>query len=146
MPLYSRNRVRSTIRSVHETLRGRGGGGDRAGTADAPAHEPPLRAELFSVSQLEEHARSVAGWQDVGVAAVGRQPDRLLPRLRANERVLRDAYEVVVAAVKRGRRITPAAEWFLDNYRRAGAGAQVGSLPDLVRSIVDGGAVGRVDR
>src|SRR6185503_10692718 len=32
------------------------------------------------------------------------------------EAVLRDAYEVVTQAVKRGRRITPAGEWFLDNY------------------------------
>ena len=82
----------------------------------SPADEQPLRGELFSVSQLEEHARALAGWHDVGGAATRRQPDRLLPRLRANERVLRDAYDVVTEAVKRGRRITPAAEWFLDNY------------------------------
>jgi cyclic beta-1,2-glucan synthetase len=81
-----------------------------------PADEQPLRAELFSVSQLEEHAKTLAGWHGVGGRANGREPDRLLPRLRANERVLRDAYDVVTDAVKRGRRITPAAEWFLDNY------------------------------
>lgn len=80
------------------------------------ADEQPLRAELFSISQLEAHAKVLAGWHDVGGASAGRQPDRLLPRLRANERVLRESYEVVADAVKRGRRITPAAEWFLDNY------------------------------
>jgi len=78
--------------------------------------EQPLRAELFSVSQLEEHAKALAGWHDVGDAAHRREPDQLLPRLRANEKLLREAYEVVADAVKRGRRITPAAEWFLDNY------------------------------
>ncbi|MGA2500361.1 MAG: glucoamylase family protein, partial [Tepidisphaeraceae bacterium] len=42
--------------------------------------------------------------------------DRLLPRLAANEELLREAYGLVADAVKRDRRITPAAEWFLDNY------------------------------
>ena len=37
-----------------------------------------------------------------------RRRDRLLPRLAENEVVLRDAYEVIADAVKRGRRITPA--------------------------------------
>src|SRR5438874_203866 len=83
---------------------------------DLLANEQPLRAELFSISQLEEHAKALAGWHDVGGATAGREPDRLLPRLRTNEWLLRDAYNVVSDAVKRGRRITPAAEWFLDNY------------------------------
>jgi cellobiose phosphorylase len=85
------------------------------------ADEQPLRAELFSVSQLEQHAKSMAGWhnarEDGGRRRrPGRVPDRLLPRLDANERVLREAYVLVTDAVKHGRRITPAAEWFLDNY------------------------------
>src|SRR5688572_22190646 len=76
--------------------------------------EQPLRAELLSVSQLEHHAKSLAAWHVVESAPGGL--DRLLPRLRTNEVVLRRAYELVTDAVKRGRRITPAAEWFLDNY------------------------------
>src|SRR5688572_21197486 len=76
--------------------------------------EQPLRAELLSVSQLEHHAKSLAAWHVVESAP--RAPDRLLPRLTDNETVLRAAYELVTDAVKRGRRITPAAEWFLDNY------------------------------
>ncbi|MBA3545022.1 MAG: cyclic beta 1-2 glucan synthetase, partial [Nannocystis sp.] len=33
-----------------------------------------------------------------------------------NERTLHDAHALVTCALQRGRRITPAAEWFLDNY------------------------------
>src|SRR5688572_28819879 len=109
-------RVRSTFNRLDRVLRrGAAGDGDGGGVRSS-AHEQPLQAELFSVSQLELHAKSLAGWHGVGDAAPSRGPDRLLPRLRANERVLRDAYEVVTDGVKRGRRITPAAEWFLDNY------------------------------
>jgi len=77
--------------------------------------EQPLRDELFSVNQLDGHAKTLAGWHEV-MAGGGRGSDRLLPRLSDNEAVLRDAYGLVTEAVKRGRRITPAAEWFVDNY------------------------------
>src|SRR5687768_10033269 len=76
--------------------------------------ESPLRAELFSISQLERHARTIAGWHELA-----RDPghhDWLLDRLGDNERTLRDAYALITDAVKRGRQITPAAEWFIDNY------------------------------
>jgi cellobiose phosphorylase len=115
LTIQSLHRVRSTFETFNDRLRRRASNGDRS-HPDSLADEQPLRAELFSVSQLEDHAKALAGWHDVGGAATRRQPDRLLPRLRANERVLRDACEVVTDAVKRGRRITPAAEWFLDNY------------------------------
>ena len=77
--------------------------------------EPPLRAELFSVSQLEQHARTLAGWHE-GAVARSRSADRLLPRLADNQVALRRAYTLVTDAVTLGRRITPAAEWFIDNY------------------------------
>jgi cyclic beta-1,2-glucan synthetase len=76
--------------------------------------EDPLRAELFSVSQLEQHARKLAGLHEVGPS--GRQSDRLLRRLAANEDVLAEAYSSITEALKDGRGITPAAEWLLDNY------------------------------
>lgn len=43
-------------------------------------------------------------------------PERLLPRLADNERVLLHTYGLVCRAVERGRRIAPAAEWLLDNF------------------------------
>ena len=73
-----------------------------------------MRAELFSVSQLERHARTIAGWHEL--AATPAEDDGLLARLRDNEVELRDAYALVSDAVQRGRQITPAAEWFIDNY------------------------------
>jgi cellobiose phosphorylase len=90
-------------------------GGNGHAIEDA-AQEQPLRAELFSLDQLEGHAKSLAQWHVVNDRRKGLGPDRLLPRLAANEAVLLEAYDLVTEAVKRGRRITPAAEWFLDNY------------------------------
>ena len=99
------------------TPRGRGAGarGSPRGHSAGVGDEPPLRAELFSVGQLERHARIVAGWHEVAPAA-GRGADRLLARLADNERVFRDAYALVTEAVALGRQLTPAAEWFVDNY------------------------------
>jgi cyclic beta-1,2-glucan synthetase len=77
------------------------------------ARELPMRAELFSISQLEGHARALAVSHEIIQARV---EDRLLARLADNAAALRDAYALVTDAVTRGRRITPAAEWFIDNY------------------------------
>jgi cyclic beta-1,2-glucan synthetase len=88
-------------------------GKDRHGNGQA-RDEQPLRAELLSVSQLEHHAKSLAAWHVVESGRGG--ADRLLSRLAANEVLLKDAYKLVTDAVKRGRRVTPAAEWFLDNF------------------------------
>jgi cyclic beta-1,2-glucan synthetase len=76
--------------------------------------ESPLRAELFSVVQLGRHARTIAGWHEL--ASSPGHDGWLLSRLRANELALQDAYVLISGAVHRGRQITPAAEWFLDNY------------------------------
>ena len=73
-----------------------------------------MRAELFSVGQLARHARTIAGWHEL--SATHRHEDWLLSRLRDNELALNDAYVLITTAVRRGRQITPAAEWFIDNY------------------------------
>src|SRR6478609_7933927 len=86
---------------------------NRRDVAGADA-EQPLRAELFSIHQLEEHARWLAESHEL--APRGRGTDLLLPRLGENEKLLRETYELVTDGLRRGRRITPAAEWFLDNY------------------------------
>jgi len=75
--------------------------------------EPPLRAELFSVEQLEQHAAKFAAAHEL---ARGTVPDKLLPRLEENNRILIDTYDLITAAVGRARRIAPAAEWLLDNF------------------------------
>ena len=73
----------------------------------------PLRSEMFSVSQLEQHAESLAAWHQVNPA---HGPDRLLARLAANEEILLAAYKLVTEADDQDRRISPASEWLLDNF------------------------------
>ncbi|WP_416224001.1 GH36-type glycosyl hydrolase domain-containing protein [Thiohalophilus sp.] len=72
-----------------------------------------LRAELFSIEQLKRHAVTLAG-QHVIDPRPG--PDRLLPRLADNARVLLAAYDVVTAVATQGQRIVPAEAWLLDNF------------------------------
>ena len=74
----------------------------------------PIRAELFGVERLEEHARSLAAAQ-----TVTSKPPRvtsLAARLADNEAVLLAAYRDVARAVDEAAAITPAAEWLIDNY------------------------------
>jgi cellobiose phosphorylase len=76
------------------------------------AGEPPLRAELFSVEQLARHAKALATNQDV---TTRQGSNNLLTRLGQNETILR-AFNRATLGVTAGRRITPAAEWLLDNF------------------------------
>ena len=78
-----------------------------------PGDEQPLRSELFSADQMQQHGKTLAIFHG---PASGRAADRLLPRLAANERVLRETRDLVIEAVKATRRITPAGEWLLDNF------------------------------
>jgi cyclic beta-1,2-glucan synthetase len=73
----------------------------------------PLRSDLFSASQLEQHAESLARWQQIDPHPGG---DILLARLADNQRVLLEAYELVAASVRQKQPISPAGEWLLDNY------------------------------
>jgi len=76
------------------------------------ASEPPLRAELFSVEQLARLARALASDHKV---VTQHRSNRLLGRLDENEQILRD-FNRATLVVSAGRRITPAAEWLLDNF------------------------------
>ena len=76
------------------------------------AGEPPLRAELFSVEQLARHAIVLANNHQVGTS---HGSNRLLLRLGQNEGILRD-FNRATLAVGQSRRVTPAAEWLLDNF------------------------------
>jgi cellobiose phosphorylase len=75
--------------------------------------EPALRSELFSADQMERHGKALALAHRLSAA---NPPDRLLPRLAENESVLIEACERMTAASRENRRITPAAEWLLDNF------------------------------
>jgi cyclic beta-1,2-glucan synthetase len=73
-----------------------------------------IRAELFGIERLEEHATSLAVAQQVTSRTAARHS--LGARLRDNEIILLSAYRGIAASVGDGRLITPAAEWLLDNY------------------------------
>jgi cyclic beta-1,2-glucan synthetase len=78
----------------------------------APPDEP-IRAELFGIERLEQHAESLATAQSVSPASgTGRA---LLSRIEDNGRVLSEAYRVVARTIREERVITPAAEWLADN-------------------------------
>src|ERR1700719_2359792 len=79
-----------------------------------PELEEPIRAELFSVERLEQHAESLAAAQTVTQTAGEGRP--LLPRVLENGRVLLEVYRATAAAISREQAITPAAEWLVDNF------------------------------
>jgi cyclic beta-1,2-glucan synthetase len=76
--------------------------------------EEPIRAELFSLERLEQHAESLAKAQKVARGIRHKKP--LPRRLRENERVLDESYRVIAKAAHDKRPITQAGEWLLDNY------------------------------
>src|SRR5512145_737885 len=76
--------------------------------------EPPLRSELFSTEQMEEHGKTLARLHILGPKV---NPDQqLLTRLAENESILLEVHDLVSEAVKANRQITPAGEWLLDNF------------------------------
>ncbi len=77
------------------------------------AEEEPLRAELFSIEQFRVHAKSLAQKHSVSYR---RGRNRLLPRLKENERILSEIHELLNETGQSKRRISPAGEWLLDNY------------------------------
>jgi cyclic beta-1,2-glucan synthetase len=84
---------------------------DRRVAAGTP--EPPIRAELFSVERLEQHAESLAKAQNISHSKAGRPVAR---RLYENTTVLIETYRRIVRATHAHQPITPAAEWLLDNF------------------------------
>jgi cyclic beta-1,2-glucan synthetase len=77
------------------------------------ADESPLRSELFSAVQMEQHGKDLAASH---LLMPGHPPDRLLARLKDNEKVLVGVCRLLMAAVTQKRRIAPAGEWLLDNF------------------------------
>ncbi|MCU0963107.1 MAG: cyclic beta 1-2 glucan synthetase, partial [Pirellulaceae bacterium] len=84
----------------------------RARRAHVRPSDAPLRAELFSVEQLSRHAKSLAASHEV---VVRQASNSLLARLGHNEDVL-GAFHRATLAGDPNRRVTPAAEWLLDNF------------------------------
>ncbi|MGA3293525.1 MAG: glucoamylase family protein [Candidatus Acidiferrales bacterium] len=79
-----------------------------------PDLEEPIRAELFSLERLEQHAESLAAAQIITTAVGQGRP--LLPRVLENGRVLLDSYRATARAIQDEYAITPAAAWLVDNF------------------------------
>ncbi len=78
------------------------------------AGEPPLRSELFSADQMEQHGKVLANRHTLGTSRI---PDQhLLARLAENEIFLLEVHNLLTETVKEDQQITPAGEWLLDNF------------------------------
>jgi cellobiose phosphorylase len=76
------------------------------------ADELPLRSELFSADQMEQHGRILAASHQL---TERRGHDHLLARLADNESKLLGVCDLLSEAVAADHRLTPAGEWLLDN-------------------------------
>jgi cyclic beta-1,2-glucan synthetase len=77
------------------------------------SNQPPLRAELFSADQMEQHGKFLASTHILGSLS---KSTRLLNRLDDNEQVLLECRALLTETVKAKARIAPAGEWLLDNF------------------------------
>ena len=76
--------------------------------------ETPLRSELLSADQMEEHGSTLADSHTLESHYILNQ--RLLKRLAENEEVIIDVRDLIIDAIKANRQISPAGEWLLDNF------------------------------
>lgn len=73
-----------------------------------------LRGELYSVERLEQFATTFAvEHREVNQPRIFQ---KLLPRLKDNEKVLVAAYNSLINNIKNESSISPAAEWLVDNF------------------------------
>lgn len=73
----------------------------------------PLRAEIYTEEQFEQHAKSLAAKHTL----ITKEPsEQLLKRLAENESLLLEVHSNLTENIKQDNRITPAAEWLLDNF------------------------------
>jgi cyclic beta-1,2-glucan synthetase len=76
--------------------------------------EPPMRSELFSADQMEQHGKILARKHVLDPKA--KTDQNLLKRLGENEVFLFEVHELLIETVRAKRVITPAGEWLLDNF------------------------------
>ncbi|MBC7693133.1 MAG: glycosyl transferase [Methylotenera sp.] len=74
----------------------------------------PVREELFSVERLEQYSSYLA--TQLTVSADPARGRSLLPELSESGKRLLAAYRLLADTVRTKQAISPAAEWFLDNF------------------------------
>ncbi len=105
--------VKPKQNTVSEMLSGLRKGFQHLNKINEDGTEEPFRADLYSSSQLNEHAKILAGKHKL---LHYRIPDTLLKRLDENEQKLVEVRNVLVASIRAEKTIAPAAEWLLDNF------------------------------
>jgi cyclic beta-1,2-glucan synthetase len=75
--------------------------------------KPPLKAELLSVEQLEQHAKLLANSHKINLEHV---PEQLIKRLHDNEAMLFNVAQLLHKSIGENKTINPAGEWLLDNF------------------------------
>ena len=75
--------------------------------------KPPLRSELFSSDQMEQHAQQLAASHQTTKSD---SPEQLLKRLSENEDILFEVANLLHESVRDKKAVTPAGEWLLDNF------------------------------
>lgn len=76
--------------------------------------ENPIRDEIFNPERLEQHAITLAS--ELKVVTTKKRGRSLLPRLEENYQCLLGAYKKLTEYALRGLQISPAGEWFIDNF------------------------------
>src|SRR5687767_6290381 len=77
------------------------------------SEKPPLRSELFSTEQMEQHAQQIAALHHLSKKPA---TELLLKRLAENEEILFEVTNLLHEDVTNKKNITPAGEWLLDNF------------------------------
>jgi len=77
-------------------------------------NDDPIREEIFSVERLEQYAAYLAG--QLRVSPVARRGRSLLSDLKRSTGELIAAYGALTEDIREKRSVTPAAEWFVDNF------------------------------
>ena len=77
-------------------------------------NEDPIREEFFSVERLEAYAAHLAG--ELTVSSDPKRGRSILPELKENGRQLLAAYLQLADAIRGRQVVSPAAEWFVDNF------------------------------
>ncbi len=75
--------------------------------------KPPLRSELFSTEQMDQHAQHLASIHSINYK---QSTEKLLKRLADNKEILFHVNELLQKNIKEKKSISPAGEWLLDNF------------------------------
>ncbi len=77
-------------------------------------NEVPVHEELFSVERLEQYAANLA--LELQISSKSRKGKSLKAELKPSGPKLESAYKILAQAIQQKQAVSPAAEWFVDNF------------------------------